>query len=177
MVHTWVEASRQGNVLEHLSAIAKEVSSGSSSEGSFFASEPRRAGIVLDALVDVLNSSSSSSNEKVRVLATLCDIARDSALRDLLFDAVRRLDTAFEEIMLAREDGRSNFNVGIGEFHSLMVVLLTRLMDYKLTGSHLLEMVRDNTKLASDLVSSVVKVRAPALALALALAPAGADAF
>ena len=43
--------------------------------------------------------------------------------------------------------------------HVLMVLLLARLMDYRLTAADLLEMVRGDLKLAMELVCSVGKAQ------------------
>ena len=82
--------------------------------------------------VDVLNSDSSGSKEKILALSTFSDLARVKSERNTLFRGFQRVSERFEKLLDDKHRGSAQFGTALGRYHELTAATLMRLMDYDL---------------------------------------------
>uniref|UniRef100_A0A7S1I5F1 U-box domain-containing protein n=1 Tax=Eutreptiella gymnastica TaxID=73025 RepID=A0A7S1I5F1_9EUGL len=81
-----------------------------------------------------------------------------TAQKGILTGALQRMNKNWEQILTDKEQGRDLYGTSLGRIHEYMVVLLSRVCDYKFTTLQLIEFSSERLSFALFLLSTVMKV-------------------
>ena len=119
---------------------------------------------VLTALVSVLEVGSDeepsrwSSKDRVKALVALSNLAQVESLRNEILRAFRGTSASFEALLAQKEKARKAFgNNKSGAEHLLVIVLLYRVVDYRLGADDLLDLLSGDVEFALSLIEALLK--------------------
>eukprot|EP00941_MAST-03F_sp_MAST-3F-sp1_P006529 g6529.t1 len=112
----------------------------------------------LEKMLKILNDEDESLKLKLDVLLIFAECATVKRYRNLMLEFMNGITNVFDENLNDKLEGKRSFGTKIGRLHELVLIILVRLLDYKLEASSFLQLLNGDLSISLHLLIAVFKV-------------------